>query len=73
MRTKTERAINPDLWERLLGLCEKHAVEFRWVRGHSGDPENERCDQLAVQAAHQRDLPADEGYESSLRVRQRLA
>ena len=33
MRNKKERAINPDLWERLLGLCEKHAVEFRWVRG----------------------------------------
>ena len=73
MRTKTERAINPDLWERLLGLCEKHAVEFRWVRGHSGDPENERCDQLAVQAAHQRDLPVDEGYESSPRAGRRLA
>ncbi len=73
MRNKKERAINPDLWERLLGLCEKHAVEFRWVRGHSGDPENERCDQLAVQAAHQRDLPVDEGYESPLRVQRRLA
>ena len=73
MRTKTERAINPDLWERLLGLCEKHAVEFRWVRGHSGDPENERCDQLAVQAAHQQGLPVDEGYESSPRARRRLA
>ena len=73
IRNKKERAINPDLWERLLGLCEKHAVEFRWVRGHSGDPENERCDQLAVQAAHQRDLPVDEGYESSPRVQRRLA
>ncbi len=73
MRNKTERAINPDLWERLLGLCEKHAVEFRWVRGHSGDPENERCDQLAVEAAHQRDLPVDEGYESPPRAQRRLA
>ena len=73
MRTKKEHAVNPDLWERLLRLCEKHSVEFRWVRGHSGDPENERCDQLAVQAAHQRDLPVDEGYESPPRAQHRLA
>ena len=64
MRNKREQAVNPDLWGRLLDLCETHEAEFRWVRGHAGDPENERCDQLAVQAAHQKDLPADEGYES---------
>ena len=64
MRNKREKAVNPDLWGRLLDLCEKHEVEFRWVRGHAGDPDNERCDELAVQAAHQRNLPVDEGYES---------
>ena len=64
MRNKRERAINPDLWEKLLDLCGAHEVEFRWVRGHAGDVENERCDQLAVEAAHRRDLPADEGYET---------
>ena len=64
MRNKREQAINPDLWERLLVLCEEHEAEFRWVRGHAGNPENERCDQLAVQAAYQKDLPVDEGYES---------
>ena len=63
-RNKREKAINPDLWKILLDLCEKHEIEFRWVRGHSGDPENERCDQLAVQAAHEDALPLDEGYES---------
>ena len=62
MRNKREQAVNPDLWGRLLDLCEKHEVEFRWVRGHVGNPENERCDQLAVQAARQKDLPLDEGY-----------
>lgn len=62
MRNNTERALNPDLWGRLLCLCEYHEVEFRWMRGHSGDPLNERCDRLAVQAAHQRDLLIDEGY-----------
>lgn len=64
MRNKREQAVNPDLWERLLNLCEQHHVEFRWVRGHNGDVENERCDQLAVQAAHGADLLVDEGYES---------
>ncbi len=41
-------ALNPDLWERLLTLLEKHKVEIVWVRGHAGHPENERCDRLAV-------------------------
>jgi ribonuclease HI len=61
-RNKREKAVNPDLWGTLLDLCEQHAVEFRWVRGHAGDVENERCDRLAVEAAHQPDLPADPGY-----------
>ena len=48
MRTKREKALNEDLWERLLSLLEKHEVEFVWVKGHAGHPENERCDRLAV-------------------------
>ena len=48
MRNKKEPALNPDLWERLLDLLEEHEVEFRWVKGHAGHPENERCDELAV-------------------------
>ena len=72
MRNKKEQAVNPDLWGTLLELCEKHDVEFRWVPGHAGDPENERCDQLAVQAAHQRELPPDEGYESPSLVQGKL-
>ena len=35
-RNKKENAVNPDLWERLLELCEEHEVTFNWVRGHSG-------------------------------------
>jgi ribonuclease HI len=62
-RNKKESAKNPDLWQQLLDLCDHHRVDFRWVRGHSGHPENERCDRLAVAAAHQRDLPIDQGYE----------
>lgn len=48
MRNKNEKAKNPDLWERLLQLLEIHQVEFIWVKGHAGHPENERCDGLAV-------------------------
>ncbi len=66
-RNKRQPALNPDLWERLLALCEHHEVEFEWVRGHSGQDENERCDQLALEAARQPSLEADEGYEAQAR------
>jgi ribonuclease HI len=39
-------------------------VEFRWVRGHAGNLENERCDQLAMAALRQPNLPVDDGYEN---------
>ena len=42
---------NVDLWKRLLAAKEKHEVEFIWVKGHAGHPENERCDKLATTAA----------------------
>ena len=63
-RTNKERAANIDLWERLLALCEMHQVEFRWVKGHAGNRENERCDQLSNAALRLPNLPADEGYEN---------
>lgn len=44
-------ALNPDLWEELLRLTEKHEVVIHWVKGHDGHPENERCDRLAVNEA----------------------
>lgn len=56
-------AKNSDLWKELLELCEKHAVIFKWVKGHAGHSENERCDELAVAAAELSDLPADEAFE----------
>jgi len=61
-RTKTERAANPDLWQRLLDLCGGHQVRFVWVRGHAGNRENERCDQLTHAGRRQPNLPADEGF-----------
>ena len=54
---------NQDLWTRLLPLLAKHEVRFHWVKGHNGHPENERCDQLAKEAASGNDLAVDEGYE----------
>lgn len=63
-RKEDEPALNPDLWERLLDLCRKHQVRFEWLRGHAGHKENERCDQLATQAAQKKDLPADQPFES---------
>ena len=50
MRTSKDKALNSDLWERLLILIEKHVVNFVWVKGHNGHSENERCDKLAVMA-----------------------
>lgn len=41
-------ALNPDLWDTLLSLCEEHTVTFNWIKGHAGHPENERCDEMAV-------------------------
>ena len=55
-------AANVDLWERLLTLADRHTVELRWVKGHAGDPDNERCDQLAMQAALTDAVRVDEGY-----------
>ena len=60
-----KRKKNPDLWNQLLDLCEHHKVEFIWVQGHAGQAENERCDQLSVQAAQRRGLPPDIEYERS--------
>ncbi|MCL2004112.1 MAG: ribonuclease HI [Oscillospiraceae bacterium] len=50
MRNKKETALNPDLWEHLLDLCEKHTVRPHWVKGHADNDYNNRCDALAVAA-----------------------
>lgn len=66
MRTRTEKAKNPDLWEKLLALCEVHEVEFIWVKGHASNEENNRCDELAVKVYSESGLPPDRGYETAL-------
>lgn len=54
---------NQDLWHRLIALLEPLDVRWRWVRGHSGHPENERCDELARAAARGCSLPPDPGAQ----------
>lgn len=58
-------ALNADLWAQMLELCDKHRVKFEWVRGHDGNEGNERCDQLARDAAASSDLAIDTVYENS--------
>jgi ribonuclease HI len=57
---------NEDLWLRFLKIYQKHKVKFVWVKGHADTPENERCDQLAVEASLQPRLKKDTGYLLSL-------
>ncbi len=63
MRNKKDKALNSDLWEQFLTLCEEHDVEIKWLRGHAGDPENEHADYLATNATKKEKLPADAVYE----------
>ena len=53
---------NSDLWKRYIEISEHHFIKFVWVKGHSGLPENERCDNLAVAASFQPNLLEDKGY-----------
>ena len=53
---------NVDLWKRLLSAMEDHEVSFKWVKGHAGHPLNERCDQLATEAADGSNLLDDQGF-----------
>ena len=60
---------NADLWVQLLDQCARHEAQFIWVRGHAGNRENNRCDELAVQAARGEDLPTDAGYRQAAAAR----
>lgn len=62
-RTKNCKAINSDLWDSLLNAIAQHNVQFNWVKGHAGHPENERCDALATYAMNSKELIEDTGYE----------
>lgn len=58
-----EKKKNPDLWMRFLRVYPKHKVRFQWVRGHDGNALNERCDELAVEAALGGNLKVDGAFE----------
>ncbi|MDD6283770.1 MAG: ribonuclease HI [Firmicutes bacterium] len=51
IKSDKKPALNPDLWGQLLELLERHTVTFKWIKGHAGHAENERCDRLAVAQA----------------------
>ena len=55
---------NKDLWLRYYHLAKKQFVRFVWVKGHADNPNNNRCDQLATEAADYGILIEDEGFES---------
>lgn len=59
-KTSTKKPVkNKQLWLRMLKAAEPHEVRFQWVKGHAGHPENERCDELATQAADGENLLED--------------
>ncbi|MGB1056233.1 MAG: ribonuclease HI [Flavobacteriales bacterium] len=55
---------NPDLWQRFLRVYRRHQVRFHWVKGHAGNPLNERVDAMAVAAYQTGDLLTDAWYEA---------
>ena len=63
MRDRKNPALNVDLWSRLLTVAARQQVRMVWVQGHDGQRENERCDQLSVQAAKVSGLLPDSAYE----------
>ena len=63
IKADKKKALNVDLWERLLMLLDKHKVIFVWVKGHADNVENERCDFLARQAIAGGNLLDDDGFE----------
>jgi ribonuclease HI len=62
-RTSDKKAVkNADLWKRLDEAVSKHKINWHWVKGHSGHPENERCDDLARGAAEAKPTTPDSGF-----------
>lgn len=62
VKSDRKKALNVDLWERMLELLKKHNVNFIWVKGHADNVENERCDFLAREAISSNNLKEDENF-----------
>lgn len=56
------QVVNVDLWQRLDAAITRHQIDWQWVKGHAGHPENERCDELA-RAAAESPSQDDTGYQ----------
>ena len=63
VNSKKDQVLNRDLWERLMAQAKVHRIEWVWVRGHSGHPENERCDELARKAIEEYRIRALNGNQ----------
>lgn len=66
IKSNGDPALNADLWAILLDLLPGLDIRFQWVKGHAGNPLNERCDELATKRARESGLPDDSGYLKSL-------
>ena len=64
-KTNFNKKKNPDLWIRFLKIYRQHNIAFKWVKGHSNNVENNRCDLLAVEASEGVNLKTDDWYEKS--------
>ena len=64
-KTNFNKKKNPDLWIRFLKIYRQHNIAFKWVKGHSNNVENNRCDLLAVEASQGVNLETDDWYEKS--------
>ena len=64
-KTNFNKKKNPDLWIRFLKIYRQHNIAFKWVKGHSNNVENNRCDFLAVEASEGENLETDDWYEKS--------
>lgn len=65
-RTSAKKPVkNVDLWKRLDSACERHSLSWHWVKGHSGQPENELVDDLAREAAQSDALLPDHGFDEA--------
>ena len=62
VNSKKEPVKNKDLWLQLLDAIGSHDITWKWVKGHAGNTENERCDELARSAAEAKPTKADEGF-----------
>jgi ribonuclease HI len=66
VKTRFKGKKNADLWLRFLESYKLHKVKFIWIKGHAENPGNERCDQLAVEAAMKPNLREDSGYQPEI-------